>query len=164
MSPNGVNSVQWFNPEDDWKYIVFDIVHCPRATPVSRLHNLSYDFLGLFTYLPTHGRSAHLVALVHVNYRREPLNEAHDSTFGILGNYHCWRDRGSGVIVALQIIGLFFLYWHAPWVFLRSSMRFRFPHVCSKIPKICNWSMDNGVLSVCFRGDFAIKTVVGFLR
>ena len=24
--------------------------------------------------------------------------------------------------------------------------------------------MDSGVHSVCFRGDFAIKTVVGFLR
>ena len=26
------------------------------------------------------------------------------------------------------------------------------------------WSMDNGVHSVCFRDDFAIKTMVGFLR
>ena len=49
-------------------------------------------------------------------------------------------------------------------IFLRSSMCFRVPHLCSKIPKINNWSMDSGVHSVCFRGDFAIKTVVGFLR
>ena len=41
-------------------------------------------------------------------YRREPLNEAHDPTFGILENYHCWRFHGSGVIAALQIIGLIF--------------------------------------------------------
>ena len=40
--------------------------------------------------------------------RREPLNEAHDSTFGILENYHCWRFHGSGVIAALQIIDLIF--------------------------------------------------------
>ena len=40
----------------------------------------------------------------------------------------------------------------------------RFRHLCSKIPKIHNWSMNSGVHSVCFRGDFAIKTVVGFLR
>ena len=43
-------------------------------------------------------------------------------------------------------------------------MCFRVPHFCSKIPKIYNWSMDSGVHSVCFRGDFAIKIVVGFLR
>ena len=49
-------------------------------------------------------------------------------------------------------------------IFLRSSMCFRVPHLCSKIPKINNWSMDSGAHSVCFRGDFAIKTVVGFLR
>ena len=49
-------------------------------------------------------------------------------------------------------------------IFLRSSMCFRVLHLCSKIPKIYNWSMDSGVHSVCFRGDFAIKTVVGFLR
>ena len=35
-------------------------------------------------------------------------------------------------------------------IFLRSSMCFRVPHLCSKIPKINNWSMDNGVHSVCF--------------
>ena len=58
----------------------------------------------------------------------------------------------------------FFLYWYAPWVFFEVVDVFRVPHLCSKIPKIYNWSMDNGVHSVCFRGDFAIKTVVGFLR
>ena len=57
----------------------------------------------------------------------------------------------------------FLLYWYAPWVFLRSSMCFCVPHLCSKIPKMYNWSMDSGVHSVCFRGDFAIKTVVGLL-
>ena len=41
-------------------------------------------------------------------YRREPLYEAHDSTFGILENYHCWRFHGSGVIAALQIKYLIF--------------------------------------------------------
>ena len=49
-------------------------------------------------------------------------------------------------------------------IFFRSTMCFCVPHLYSKIPKIYNWSMDNGVHSVCFRGDFAIKTVVGFLR
>ena len=34
--------------------------------------------------------------------------EAHDSTFGILKNCHCWRFHGSGVVAALQIIGLIF--------------------------------------------------------
>ena len=43
-------------------------------------------------------------------------------------------------------------------------MCFRIPHLYSKIPKIPHWSMDSGVHSVCFRGDFAITTVVGFLR
>ena len=28
-------------------------------------------------------------------------------------------------------------------------MCFRVPHLCSKIPKINNWSMDSGVLTVC---------------
>ena len=85
--------------------------------------------------------------------------------FGILENYHCWRFHGSGIIAALQIIVLiFFCTGMHHGYFLRSSMCFRVPHLCSKIPKICNWSMDNGVHSVCFRGDFAIKTVVGFLR
>ena len=41
------------------------------------------------------------------------------------------------------------------------SMCFRVPHLFSKID---NWSIDGGVHSVCFRGDFAIKTAVGFLR
>ena len=31
-------------------------------------------------------------------------------------------------------------------------MSFRVPHLCSKILKIYNWSMDSGVHSVCFRG------------
>ena len=44
------------------------------------------------------------------SYRRGPVNEAHDSTFGILENYHYWRFHGSGVIAAFQIIGLIFLY------------------------------------------------------
>ena len=41
-------------------------------------------------------------------YRREPLNEAHDSTFGIIENYHCWRFHGCGVIATRQITGLIF--------------------------------------------------------
>ena len=89
------------------------------------------------------------------SYRREPLYEAHDPTFGILENYHCWRFHGSGVFTAFKIIGLIYFCtgMHHEY-FLRSS----------KIPKIYNWLMDSGVRSVCFRGDFAIKTVVGFLR
>ena len=53
----------------------------------------------------------HIVCTGVANYlccRREPLNEARDSTFGILENYHCWRFHGAGVIAALQIIGLIF--------------------------------------------------------
>ena len=30
------------------------------------------------------------------------------ASFGILENYHCWRLHGSGIIAALQIIGLIF--------------------------------------------------------
>ena len=51
------------------------------------------------------GHSQEFVGTV---YRREPLYEAHDSTFGILENYHCWRFHGSGVIAALQIKDLIF--------------------------------------------------------
>ena len=41
-------------------------------------------------------------------------------------------------------------------ILLRPSMRFRVPNLCSKIPKIYNWSMDNGIHSVCFRGGLAL--------
>ena len=44
-------------------------------------------------------------------------------------------------------------------------MCIRVPHLCSKIQKNIQFDpMDSGVLSVCFRDDFAIKTVVDFLR
>ena len=99
----------------------------------------------------------------HAYYRREPLDEAHDSTFGILENYHCWRFHGSGVIAALQIMFIF-LYWCTPWVFFEVVNVLPCSSFIQKIPKIKNCSMDSGVHSVCFRGDFAIKTVVGFLR
>ena len=33
----------------------------------------------------------HCLQELIISYRREPLYEAHDSTFGILVNYHCWR-------------------------------------------------------------------------
>ena len=36
---------------------------------------------------------------VRLPCRREPLNGAHDSTFGILEHYHCWRFHGSGAIL-----------------------------------------------------------------
>ena len=49
-------------------------------------------------------------------------------------------------------------------IFFRSSMCFRVPHLCSNVPKIYHWPMDSSVHIVCFRGDFTIKTVVGFLR
>ena len=67
---------------------------------------------------------------VKILYRREPLNEAHDSTFGILENYHCWRFHSSGVIAAFQIMGLIFFCasWYAPWVFfLCRQCAFVFP-------------------------------------
>ena len=80
-------------------------------------------------------------------------------------NQHCWRFHGSGVIAAPQIIGLISLCtgMHHEYFFevvnvLSCSL------LCLKIPKINNWSMDSGIHSVCFRSDFAIKTVVGFLR
>ena len=43
------------------------------------------------------------------DYHREPLYEAHDSTFGILENDHWWRFQGSGVIATLHIIGFIFV-------------------------------------------------------
>ena len=54
-------------------------------------------------------------------------------------NQHCWRFHGSGVIAAPQIIGLisFCTGMHHEY-FLWSSMCFRVPHLCSKIPKINN--------------------------
>ena len=47
--------------------------------------------------------------------------------------------------ITLQIIGLIFFCtgMHHEY-FFRSSMCFRVPHLCSKIPKIYNWSMDSG--------------------
>ena len=59
-------------------------------------------------------------------------------------NQHCWRFHGSGVIAAPQTIGLisFCTGMHHEY-FFRSSMCFRVPHLCSKIPKINNWLMDS---------------------
>ena len=84
--------------------------------------------------------------------RHEPLNEAHESTFGILENYHCWRFHGSGVIASLKIIGLIFLCtgMHHEY-FLGVADMLSCSHLCSKIPKIYNWSMDSGVLLRWFR-------------
>ena len=50
----------------------------------------------------------------------------------------------------------FLLYYNEPWLFVDRQ--------CGEIPKIYHWSMDSGVHSVCFRGNFAIKTIAGFLR
>ena len=102
--------------------------------------------------------------LADVSYRREPLNETHDYMFGILKNYHCWRFHGSGVMRPFEMVGLilFCTRMHHE-SFLRSSMCFRVPNFCSKIPKVYHWSMDSGMHSMCFRGHFAIKRVVGFL-
>ena len=55
-------------------------------------------------------------------------------------NQHCWRFHGSGVIAAPQIIGLIhFVLVCTMSIFFRSSMCFRVPHLCPKIPKINNW-------------------------
>ena len=80
-------------------------------------------------------------------------------------NYHCSRFHGSGVIRPFEIVGLIFFCtrMHHKY-FFRSSMCFRVPNLCSKISKIYHWLMDSGEHSVCSRGHFAIRTVVGFLR
>ena len=76
-------------------------------------------------------------------------------------NQHCWRFHDSGVIAAPQIIGLisFCTGMHHEY-FLRSSMCFRVPHLCSKIPKINNWTGEFATViwrlhcfTVSFRGD-----------
>ena len=76
-------------------------------------------------------------------------------------NQHCWRFHGSGVIAAPQIIDLisFCIGMHHEY-FLRSSMCFRVPHLCSKIPKITNWTGEFATViwrlhcfTVSFRGD-----------
>ena len=76
-------------------------------------------------------------------------------------NQHCWRFHGSGVIAAPQIIGLisFCTGMHHEY-FLRSPMCFRVPHLCSKIPKINNWTGEFATVIWClhcftvsFRGD-----------
>ena len=87
-------------------------------------------------------------------FRREPLNEAQDSTFGFLENYHCWRFHGSGVIVTLQIVGLIFFCtgMHHEHFFRSSIYVLSCSPFISKIPKIYNWWMDSGGHSVCFRG------------
>ena len=71
-------------------------------------------------------------------YRHEPLNEAHDSTFGILENYHCWRFHGSGVIVAFQIIGLIFFCtgMHHEYCFWGRQYAFVFPIYVRKYRKL----------------------------
>ena len=69
--------------------------------------------------------------------------------FGILENCHCCRFHRSGVIAAPQIIGLicFCTGMHHEY-FFRSSMCFRVPRLCSKIPKytIDRWIV---VYTVC---------------
>ena len=76
-------------------------------------------------------------------------------------NQHCWRFHGSGVIAAPQIIGLisFCTGMHHEY-FFRSPMCFRVPHLCSKIPKINNWTGEFATViwrlhcfTVSFRGD-----------
>ena len=87
-----------------------------------------------------------------VCFCREALKEPHDSNVGILENkltlltiLRFWRYCGPS-----NYRFNFLLYWYAPWVFfLRSSMCFRVPHLCSKIPKINNWSMVKVVYKVC---------------
>ena len=90
------------------------------------------------------------------------INARIPSTFVILENYQCWRFHGSGAIVALQIIGLIFfcIGMHHDDFFEVVSV-----HSCSPImfENTENIQLID-VHSVCFRGDFAIKTVVGFLR
>ena len=65
-------------------------------------------------------------------------------------NQHCWRFHGSGVIAAPQIIGLisFCTGMHHEY-FLRSPMCFRVPHLCSKIPKINNWTGEFATVIWC---------------
>ena len=111
---------------------------------LNRKYVLKQVFSARFIYQPCFTTPS-----CHTKYRYTWLSRPHDSTFRILENYHCCRFHGSDVTAAPQIRGLFFLCWYAPWVFFRSSMCFRVPHLCSKIPKIYNWSMDSGVHSVC---------------
>ena len=71
------------------------------------------------------------------------------STCGIFENYHSCRFHGSGVIAAPQIIGLIFVCTDMHREdFLRSSMCFRVPHLCSKYRKytIDRWIV---VYTVC---------------
>ena len=65
-------------------------------------------------------------------------------------NQQCWRFHGSGVIAAPQIIGLisFCTGMHHEY-FLRSPMCFRVPHLCSKIPKINNWTGEFATVIWC---------------
>ena len=65
-------------------------------------------------------------------------------------NQHCWRFHGSGVIAAPQIIGLisFCNGMHHEY-FFRSPMCFRVPHLCSKIPKINNWTGEFATVIWC---------------
>ena len=76
-------------------------------------------------------------------------------------NQHCWRFHGSSVIAAPQTIGLisFCTGMHHAY-FFRSLMCFRVPHLCSKIPKINNWTGEFATViwrlacfTVSFRGD-----------
>ena len=79
-------------------------------------------------------------------FRREPLNEA---TFGILENCHCWRFHGSGVIAALQIIGLtFFCTGMHHEYFLGRQCAFVFPIY---VRKYQNYTTDRWIVvyTVC---------------
>ena len=76
-------------------------------------------------------------------------------------NQHCWRFHGSGVIAAPQIIGLisFCTGMHHEYFFEVVNVLL-VPHLCSKIPKINNWTGEFATViwrqhcfTVSFRGD-----------
>ena len=86
--------------------------------------------------------------------------------FGILENHHCWRFRGSGVMQGFEIVGLIFFStrMHYEYFFQVCECASMFLFLFKNSKNVYHPLMENSPRSVLFRGDFTIKTVVGFVR
>ena len=130
--------------------------------------NTSYGTHGLKAQTPKPaGQFVPLISyhLCGCSYRREPFNEAHDYTFGSLENYHCWRFHGYGVMRAFEIVGLIFFStrMHHEYFFQVINVLPCYPIMFENTENIP--LIDRQWCAQCwFHGEFAIKTVVGFLQ
>ena len=112
------------------------IPFCQEYTPHEKRQYCLWQFVSQYT-IKCYEQIPYFIARVDkVGYHCELLYEAHDSTFGILEIYHCWRFQGSGVIAALQIIGfIFFCTGMHHEYFLGRQCAFVFPIYVRKYRK-----------------------------